>query len=91
MTMWTTSWWCVACHGRLTEHETAYSHGRCPLCGHKDAKACTFVATYEKAEPVRRPRFVQRLVGEVSPLTAAAFLLGMAAATALIKLGYVVL
>ena len=43
---WTPAWFCIKCHGRLSNHSVMYSNGMCPLCGYKDRQAGTIVETY---------------------------------------------
>jgi hypothetical protein len=47
---WRNAYFCKACNKELSKYQYAYSDGRCPLCGVKSARACTFVDCYEKAK-----------------------------------------
>ena len=52
--MWQTAYFCVHCGLELTEGQYSYSHGRCPHCGVKDERACTFVRVHEEAYRLER-------------------------------------
>jgi len=48
-TQWQTEYRCVSCKKPVTYEQKMRSHGRCPLCGYKDAEACTIMKTTERA------------------------------------------
>ena len=45
--MWKIAYFCKSCKQELTRNQRMYSYGVCPLCGYKDIKNLTIVATIE--------------------------------------------